>query len=290
MVPLDGNYVVPVNVLFKMKISRKFARSYFKNFLLNNVVDDDVQSILLPLNLMQYIMVCPKYRIKNDLIFPNSSIFYFVSLLVTLLYISLLWYRNSTMVFFEDFMGAMNFTYFISFFDCVFYSVGFTINYAVNLIQTKKFIKFVLTFQKVHRFLHNEYFTKSFIIWNWIIVILSISGYITVFSYFCININAPFYAMLVTYFFIFFDFNIIYAIRILKLLEHKVVLWNIQATENLETEDINQENYMKKMFQTYVDILESYNLQQVCTQQFVSSSSFICEKCPLFKRKYLINN
>ena len=60
-----------------------------------------------------------------------------------------------------------------------------------------------------------------------------------------------------------------------KLLEHKVNLWNTQVFNTLKKEDMHCEHYVENMFQTYVDILECYGIQQSCTQHFVSSFSFL---------------
>lgn len=256
-----------------MKKFRIVERNYPRNFILDNIVDDDVQSIIFPLNLMQYMMFCPKYRIKNDLITPNSVITNLFSIIVTILFTLWFLYRNIMLYFFKDFMGVSAFTYFISYFDCLFYSTGFIMNYVTGIIHSKQYIKFVLTLQNVHRFLNTETNTRRSIIWNWITIVTYICGYIAVFFPTTILIflytNRPFYHIILKYIFMFFDFNVIYALLQLKILEYKVILWNEQALITRE-EDMYTRNYIKNMFQSYIDMLECYDIQKSCAQHFVS--------------------
>ncbi|XP_047035442.1 uncharacterized protein LOC124641416 [Helicoverpa zea] len=51
--------------------------------LFKNILDKDVQLMLWPLNLMQYMMLCPKYQIKNNLITPNNLISNIISIIAT---------------------------------------------------------------------------------------------------------------------------------------------------------------------------------------------------------------
>ncbi|KAF9406763.1 hypothetical protein HW555_012971 [Spodoptera exigua] len=60
--------------------------------------------------------------------------------------------------------------------------------------------------------------------------------------------------------YLYFDTNIVYAIRLIVLLTKKVDLWNNQAQQRLDMEQEDGDNYWKKLFETYVEILECYDL------------------------------
>ncbi|XP_022835294.1 uncharacterized protein LOC111362778 [Spodoptera litura] len=50
-------------------------------------VDNDVQTMLRPFTVMQYIMFCPRYRIRDNYITPNTAAMKFISMPITLTFI-----------------------------------------------------------------------------------------------------------------------------------------------------------------------------------------------------------
>ena len=239
---------------------------------LDNVVDKDVQSLLLPLNLMQYFSFCPKYRIKNNVITSNGVISNFVSLTVTLTFLLSFVFRTYKVELVHKDAGAPKFFYITSYYDAVYYCFGLCMNFVIGIIQSKKSVQFVLTFQRVHRFLNNESYFNQFMIWNWICVIVTLGIYVFPFTGVSIFLKLPFPLLFVCYYFIIFDFHILYTIRIIKLLENKMVLWSFQVLNSAEIEDVNEEkDHCSQMIQAYVDMLECYDIHKYCSQQFVSN-------------------
>ena len=230
-------------------------------------VDEDVQSMLLPFNLMEHITFSPKYTIKDNVITPNSLKSYLVSMIGTLIFISVLINRTYKIVFYYDYFGRHFILSSIGCFDCIFYCFGVIMNFVNGIILTEKSIEFVFTFQKVHRFLNNDTSFKRFIIWSWINVIGYTFGHTVFFITFCVFTGEPYYVLLCLVICVVLDLNIIYATRGITLLKNKVVLWNIEAMKT----DINRESNNKEMFQAYVDILKCYNIHKFCFQRIVST-------------------
>lgn len=235
----------------------------------SGIVDKDVQWMFRPLNLMQYLMFCPKYRIKNDWITPNSMISNLISMLVTKLFLFMLLY--SYIAVDRASFGLPAFIKFSTFNDLLLYGCGFFMNFVIGVIQTRKNIHFVLTFQKVHRFLNDGTNVNHFVIGNWISGIMTLGYYVIILTICFVKLGAPFSCIYVCYLLVFFDFNMVYATRIVKLLENQVCLWSDQVLNSRALED-TQRNCSKKVFQTYVDILECYNTYKACFQQFVSTA------------------
>ena len=258
-----------------MKTRRNIGKIRHLGPFLNNKVDKNVQSMLFPLNLIQYIVFHPKYRIKNNVISPNSRIANFVSMVATLVSISA--FIHCTYVGLTNKQSIARNTVMVSIalFTCFFYSFGFTINFVIGLIQSKSNVKFVLTFQKVHRFINNDTDVNHINIWIWIDFLVVLVIYFIVFTYLQIKMGAPFSSAYTVYFLIIFDVNIIYVIRIIRLLTNKVDLWNSQHLNLPEREDIPEINCCTRLFQAYVDILECYNIHKDSFQQFVSNLPFI---------------
>ncbi|PZC83179.1 hypothetical protein B5X24_HaOG200825 [Helicoverpa armigera] len=196
-------------------------------------VDKDVQTMLMPLNLMQNVFFNKKYRIKNNTILPNnltSNILSFVaSLTCTLIFL----YRVYLMSALED-SRFTSILYYSSFFDCLYYCVGYVINFVSGVIFTKKSIEFVFIFQKIHRFISNETDFRLFVIWNWVSVSVAASGYVLICIFFVTNADLSVFNGFPCLFLCIFDFNIVYAMRLIQLLRSKLVLWNL----SLETTSI----------------------------------------------------
>lgn len=276
---------LPKSSEYKLVKMSVFKRSY--NLDLNKIVEKDVQSILSPLNVFQYFTLCPKYRIANNYIKPNSFFSNSLSLLGTLFFIVLVGSRLYILDACSEFHQLTLFLRFSICYDWIFYSIGFVINFVIGITQSKNAINFVLTFQNVHRFLNNDINTKCFIVWNWIIVIGFLFSYVFFFTCSNIYLKLPYYYIYYSYTVISFDINVIYAIRILRLLKYKVLLWETKALGSLKiVTGSSEDNISKEMFKAYGNILECYNIYKKCFQHYVSifklCFSLIKDRCLMF--------
>lgn len=245
----------------------------------NNMVDKDVQLLLLPLNLSQYIMFCPKYRFKNDLITPNTLFSNIVSLLFTLFFIFL--YILCT--YLEHFniidLHYSTFVMISAQFVCIFFCVGFAMNFVNGITQTSNNIQFVLVFQKIHE-IFNKDNVKHFVLMSSILVVLALSFYLILLAYFFTQLGLKFYSsygMLV----VVFDLNIVYATQLIKLLESKVKQWNSHVLNSQEW-DPHQENVTNKQFQAFLDILACYNIHKISFQPLVRTTNISEHGVPTF--------
>ena len=235
-----------------------------------NTVDKDVQSMLLPLDLMQNIMFYPKYRIKNNVITPNSLISKFVSMFATLGFMIAFVHCTYAVMCNHRSLGHTSFMYYNFLYNCIFYCFGISLNFVIELIRTNSNVQFVLKFQKVHRFINNKSSINQMIIWTWIIILQILSVYVIVYTYFYVKIGVPFYSTYAGYILVVFDFNVIYVMRVLRFLENKIVLWNIREFNTREIENAYGENYCNGAFQAYVEIIECYDIFKHNFQAFVS--------------------
>ncbi|KAF9800104.1 hypothetical protein SFRURICE_016981 [Spodoptera frugiperda] len=161
--------------------------------LINNLMDKEVQRLLWPLNLMHHILLCPKYRIKNNFIDPNGLVIKFISLCFIISILSCFLYRLYDMSFNAFAKG-----------------------------RTNAMLKL-----PVHDFLCGL-------------------------------------ACLV------FDFNLVYAMRLISLLRNKVLLWNCKVKDLLKKVDhTNNDSFCEKMFDTYVNIMDCYDIYIVTYQHLI---------------------
>lgn len=234
------------------------------NLILNNVVDKDIQSVLFPLNLMQYLTFCPKCCIRNNTISPNNIFSTCISFVGTLSFIA--FYVFCSYLTFN--LQSFAFNVLSHYFDCIFYSFGFAMNFFVAFMHTNNFVKFVLILQRIHRCLNTGDCFKKFIKMNRIFIILFFNYYAISFFPGVIQLQLPLPILCICWLLIIFDFNIIYATQVMKLLVKEVVLWNINVMNPQESDYGSPRN--NKFFKSFVDILECYELYKRCFQVYVS--------------------
>ncbi|PZC77076.1 hypothetical protein B5X24_HaOG200726 [Helicoverpa armigera] len=246
----------------KRIICRKIRVHNYKN----NQIDQDIKWMLFPLNLMQMITFFPKYSIRSNIIKPNSLILKFVSLTATILFISAFIHRHFTLLSRSNIhSSSLIYTYAAT----VAFCLGCIINFIYSVIKTRDQIIFVLTIQRIHRFLNNRNVYKHFVIWNWIYVIGLFIFYISAVTYFTIMLNLPIYSTYSSVILICHDVNLICAIRLMRLLQDKAVLWNDKIWFQ-ENENGHHNNVCRRTFKVYVDILKSFNVYRTVFQIPVS--------------------
>lgn len=234
---------------------------------LTNKIDQDVQSLIFPLNLMQILVLNPKYRIKNNFISPNNCFNKSILLCATLTFLSAYVYRVLEISLDSNLRryGTVSFLYFASYFDFIFYCTGFIMNFTINLSKTKKMVILILTFQEVHKLINNDYSFKWSVRKTWIYVTLIFVFYITIFLFMCF---APWHIVFNLVALISLDSNLIYFIVMIKVLTEKAKLWNVKIM-NLPKNYCN-DMHSKGLFDVYVGILKCYKILKNVFQQPVS--------------------
>lgn len=240
-------------------------------------IDKDVQSMLFPLNLMQILVLNPKYRMKNYIISPNNCFNKFMIYFGMVAYVSGYVYRVQEISLDPNFRRyvTITFLYSASYFDFIFYTTGFILNCIYHITGSKKMVMFVLTYQEVHRFIKNENCFKWSVIRSWIHVALIWSFYIGTFLFMCL---APWHIVFNLLVVACLDSNLIYVIVLIALLRDKVKLWNLEV-KNLSN-NVN-DGHNKKMFEVYVDMLKCYEIVKNVFEQPVSLMLGFVLKKPL---------
>lgn len=232
--------------------------------LFHHEVDKDVQSMLFPLNLMQFINFSSKYLIKHDFITPNKAKTIFVSVFWTILRIIPFASRSITKMT----MGLWKADIFmlcLAFVDIFFYSFCFIVVNIFNIVHAKFDIATVLVIQEFHRLFNNTRTIKSITKWNWIAVIL-ISSFHLVIAIVNSAHGSPWFMIICNIFLFCFDANMVYAIRLISSLEDNVI-----SCINEVVEPHNYyENKRDFKFVAYNKILECYNLFKITYQPLVS--------------------
>lgn len=243
---------------------------------LNNQIDEEVQRIFLPLNLMQIVLLNPKYQIKNNYINPNAWFNKFILIGGVIMFMTTYIYRFLEIMLDENIRrySSIAFLRFASYFDFSFKCVGFIMTFIVNFLKSEKSVLFVLNFQEVHRFLFSEASLKRFIIRSWVTIASIFGFYIFIVSYvyFCF-FKPPLNVLLYIAFMVTLDSNLVYAIGLNRLLLDKVQLWNVQLSFIWNNGGSKQD--IARMFEAYVQILNCYKIITSVYQLPVSKSSYL---------------
>ncbi|KAF9800101.1 hypothetical protein SFRURICE_016978 [Spodoptera frugiperda] len=230
-------------------------------------IDKDVQSLFLPLNVTQILVLSPVYRLKSNHIQPNNCICKFVLILSLVLSLSIFTRRFISILFDDNLKHLVisKFLYATPYYDFIFYSSGMVVNFFMFYTQTNNMVTFVLIFQEVHRYIYDKCVFRRNIIKIWIYASSTFVFYfitLVVIPIICHNqlfINLDISLML----YIVLDVNIVHASVLIKLLTEKVELWV------LEIQKFDQNFDHHAMFQVYVKILSCYNIYKNVFEKMV---------------------
>ena len=229
---------------------------------IDHVVDKDVQSMLLPLNLMQTIIFLPKYSIKYDFIRSNNVKTKLISFVATILRVCQYAFRSAHVMSFPT-----RYLYFhcLVLLDTLFYPSVFVIIYVLNIVYVKINIAIVLSFQEFHRLLSTTKIIKSITKWNWISVILIFIHHFIFFTT-VLHFGIAWFVVLCNFILVIFDVNILYAIRLINCFE-TYVNYSHSILFKAQSHDIDK--HICK-FCAYNKILECYILFKKFYEPLVS--------------------
>ncbi|PZC77048.1 hypothetical protein B5X24_HaOG200697 [Helicoverpa armigera] len=244
------------------------------SFAIHNFVDKDVQTMLWPLNLIENILLCPKYCIKNNIIKFNSLTCILVSVIGFIICESLRLYRIYNLHFDYFTRNFNNIKYIMAYVDFVLFSFGFFIVYFVNIFHMKYNVLFVLKFQNIHRFLNEKKYFMRYIIFYRISVVIIPIFFTGVILYSFLRHSVTVMDCICAISLICFDTNYVYAIRMMKLLKSKVDLWNIQIGQLQKLDQDEKVICCNKMLEAYKNILDCLDLYKTVFQPLVSLNFF----------------
>lgn len=252
--------------------------------LLNNYIDDDMQSFLRPLELSQNLMFQSKFTIRDNFITPNGHLYNTFAFVFNLLCLIL------SIILEKDFYVELDFLkdlipYFNAFYALIFFICTFCLFFS-NIFDCMSNIELVINMQSAIRDVKysNDDF-KNLVVFNWIFT----CGVVA--FYFAIDYSLTFESV---YFFItdmiltFMDLKMVYAIRIMKLLKKILNSWieNMQNSNmflNVELEASNEKlDDWKRLMKVYHNLSDAFLSYKKVFSMTVSIYFFV------FKNKYLI--
>lgn len=255
--------VLTILVKERKNSQRRIAHS---EVLLDNIVTTDVQNLFLPLNILQKFVLSSKYKICDNFIFPNGRRANSISLISLIAFVLLTGIQISRKTY--TILNSSEYqTYdYISTF-CIISSLclsvlGHIIAFIANVNNNNLNVRFVLNIQKLLKSLNFcKKIIKRLIIWNWFYCVLTLIQFLSLYILrYTLFTDFNLLVFLCDCSLIIFDANAVNAIRVTVLIKSIFKKWfhDVNSTKMLNAK-IN-DLYCKRMFETYVNILNLYEM------------------------------
>ncbi|PZC79316.1 hypothetical protein B5X24_HaOG201014, partial [Helicoverpa armigera] len=235
-----------------------------------NKIEEDLESILKPLNIMQSLFICAKYSIRNRIITHNSKLYNALRVFCTCIYSCIYLYRMISQDHQTINKSWRKFWFGMAWIaGFILYMVGDLINTISNIKHSHKNILLVLKIQHVLSILRiSGTDLRIFVCYSWAsVIILNIFSISYVICY-CFTTNIIIFEIISAYTSIAHDINIAYAIILMKLNE-KMVRVFMEELESSKCDDSKIEEYWNRMLNMYLNILEIYNIIWKTFQQML---------------------
>lgn len=237
------------------------------NILSKNYVHIDFEKIMFPLTLTQYFILSPKYHICQNCISPNS-VFTNVILccLTVIIFVCFLYFTFQYLIgmqmFLNDFLG------FLYYLENSIYALGYLLNVVFIIVKSRVNVELIIRIQSIINNLQINNNKQRIVLGNWIFCFLLflfyfINAYIQMFYVFTR------YVIIVLSIFVHtpWDFNILYAARILYLLRKQTENWIMHL------------NYMVNASVRENDTLGNYHWQSILKGYLsINDAYYTCEK------------
>ena len=229
----------------------------------DNLVVKELQSVLKPMNMMQAVFFCAKYKIRDNMIMTNSVSYNVFSIFAMFIVTCGCYYFTFESPLRNDEMGIKFYQHLVKVYIFIVICFGTFLNYCSNIMQRHSNILFVMKIQAIYTKIEINEVLKRVIIPNWISV-LALDFYhimYIAFSYFIIDfLGLKMGLSFTTYVWLSYDMNVFYATRVMKILTETVKSWVKKVKNYEDVEHSQNEDYWKTMFDVYLEILEAYKL------------------------------
>lgn len=262
------------SILKTRKIKTSVGDIEARPSIVTNFIDEQLHSILRPLNFTLTLVFCAKYNIRNNALSVNSIFYSFISLLSVLSIMGLAQYFFHSQETFRrtDVLSELIFIGYMV--DTIATNMGSLTILYTNYKNRQNNVLLILTIQNAFKILKIK--ARKFVKINWAIVVALNCYYLCFNVYFAYIIHQfRIWDILDTYLFLSFDLNVIYVSVLLDLLSHIVEMWikDINSSGLFGVSD--DEAYWITKFDVFMDILEVYQLIEKLLKNLVSDNFLI---------------
>lgn len=228
----------------------------------NYCIENELHKILCPLNFTLKFFGTPKYRIRNGRIIPiEKKIMTMWFLIVIIMSI----YCTYHVVLAHKTLKMINFLNLI--YD-IFICFGYTILFIVEFKSSQDNCYLIILLDEIHRRIKFSDETYSFVVWNWIFALSTISfTLLLLLGFYIFTPVSTIIGIICDCAYIMFDMNLVYAISVLMLVNKYLDVW-IKSVLILNEE--NNGISCQNLFETFLHIMHAYKLYKKIFNALVS--------------------
>ncbi|XP_068633492.1 uncharacterized protein [Battus philenor] len=237
------------------------------DFVLNNYIKFDTQKVILPLILVQYLTLCPKYRVCCNFATPFSlKINIFLCLLTSVIFFA--YCCSFFKILFEFRTLFKGYTVYVLGLQYLLFAVSYICNNVMIVKQSEINVKLLTKLQLIRNINSvDKCADRGSIVINWIFSSGLILSYLIISYVQVVYTPTPCSMMILSVIVIMpLDVSIIYAALITKLLSKEIVTWNCQLKCTFKfnansSEDMNMQNSKwRSILNGYFTIVDAYYL------------------------------
>ena len=272
-----SKYGKKMKIIKKLQKRKNLPKQSFK-VLPNNRIEKEFKEIVRSFNLPLRILLSSKYDVHNNHIYPNQSkcqlvlsfcrMLFFNSMCLFRMYSTL-----SSSMFVNSATTEDVVFYFVLILFTIAHSFSFTMLFIIDIVHKYNNVSLILKIQTVHKSIDFSKSLPTYVIWNWISILITISADIFITAGFYsklhgLNIVIYLLNMLNDSLFFAFDINLMIATRVIVLLRKYLEEWIVDVLRTNNEQD--NDEHCHQLLETYQNILEAYNLYKTIYQVLVS--------------------
>ncbi|XP_063629197.1 uncharacterized protein LOC134800642 [Cydia splendana] len=259
----------------KININRRVQTEY----LINNILDQDFQAMLFPLNFVQSCLLMSSFSIINNFITPDNHVSFYIKSIIGCSAITsshvfrFLYYHEATRTFGTEVVTVL------LYFDFIYFTLISIFTHAVNSFQRSYVVELIIKLQHVLDCIKadkRDFFYKLKI-QNWLTVLFVVSMHIFHWISACYDISILdlLVSFSLTVPLIIFDMQVVHVTRYVVMIKNELIAWIHKMEEykrihDKHEEEVNYEVSESDMFNAYTDILNAFRLSNKVYQFSVS--------------------
>ncbi|XP_061724318.1 uncharacterized protein LOC133530424 [Cydia pomonella] len=263
-----------------MELNRRFQTEY----LINNILDQDFQAMLFPLNFVQSCFLMPRFSIINNFITPDNHASFYIKSIIGCLILTLS--HVFRFIFYNEITKSVStgVVDFLLYFDFTYFSFTSVIIYIVNSFHRSSVVELIIKLQHVLDVIRidKQEFLCKHKIQNWLSISLVLIIY--VFHWLSACIDFGILDLLVHFCLVIplmiYDIQVVHVIRSVVMIKNELIAWIHKLEKSKETHIKPKENIVNfevsesDMFNAYTDIIRAFRLSNKVYQFSVSSSIY----------------
>lgn len=227
-----------------------------------NFIDNDFQSMLRPLSLMQKICFSTKCDIKENVITNKSASSKRISLAGNAVFSIICIYKaySAEAIVNENLSFALLFSLY---FNVITNIVGVCLNFIASVKNSENYIEFISKINKVNRTNNNKKFIENTRKRNWFFLVVYIALTYILVAIFGVFLNRSVGDLLLTIVACTFDINILVANGFIHLLKMQLLFWVTKVktlADRSLTEDLIFDVKRIQLLKSWLDMTAAFNL------------------------------